>query len=243
MKWPGGSLPKKQRINAGREQPTQDRRSRPPPDGPRIADKARRVGYHRLDAATILARIGSPGCPMAVAIAGHRAWRIGRATRHGRLDQAITPAAACRPRRASASAPPDDPRRRPALPPLAARLVAPEAAPRRPSSLGTPLMPGQVIQPIDLAGALRLAGARDLDIAIARERVCQAMAELEQARSSGCRASTSGPNWIRHDGQAQVVEGPVRTISKSSLFLGATAAAARASAARSRPGARRRSRA
>ncbi|WP_156512747.1 TolC family protein [Planctomyces sp. SH-PL62] len=34
-----------------------------------------------------------------------------------------------------------------------------------------------------------------------------------------------GPNWIRHDGQAQVVEGQVRTISKSSLFLGGTAAA------------------
>src|SRR4051794_39988459 len=41
------------------------------------------------------------------------------------------------------------------------------------SVLGTPLVPGQVIQPIDLPGALRLAGARDLDIAIAKERVSQ----------------------------------------------------------------------
>ena len=89
----------------------------------------------------------------------------------------------------------------------------------------TPLVPGQVIHPIDLVGALRLAGARDLDIAIARERVCQAMAELEQARALWLPSLFIGPNWIRHDGQAQVVEGPVRTISKSSLFLGATAAA------------------
>src|SRR5262245_47202053 len=37
--------------------------------------------------------------------------------------------------------------------------------------VGDPLVPGQMIQPIDLPGALRLAGARDLDIAIARERV------------------------------------------------------------------------
>src|SRR5688500_11564588 len=35
---------------------------------------------------------------------------------------------------------------------------------------GTQLVPGQRIEPIDLGSALRLAGARDLDIAIARER-------------------------------------------------------------------------
>lgn len=91
--------------------------------------------------------------------------------------------------------------------------------------LGTPLVPGQVIQPIDLPSALRLAGANDLDIAIARERVALAVAELQQAQVQWLPSLYIGPNWIRHDGQAQVVEGPVRTISKSSLFLGATAAA------------------
>ena len=34
-----------------------------------------------------------------------------------------------------------------------------------------------------------------------------------------------GPNWIRHDGQVQTVQGQIQTISKSSLFLGGTAAA------------------
>ncbi|MFO0887796.1 MAG: hypothetical protein U0790_01490 [Isosphaeraceae bacterium] len=91
--------------------------------------------------------------------------------------------------------------------------------------LGSPLVPGQEIHPIDLPDALRLAGARDLDIALARERVCAAVAELQQARVQWLPSIYIGPNWIRHDGQAQVVEGPVRTISKSSLFLGATAAA------------------
>jgi len=84
--------------------------------------------------------------------------------------------------------------------------------------LGAPLVPGQAVQPIDLANVLRLAGA-------ARERVSQALAELEEARVLWLPSLFIGPNWIRHDGQAQVVEGPVRTISKSSLFLGATAAA------------------
>ncbi len=91
--------------------------------------------------------------------------------------------------------------------------------------VGGPLVPGQVLQPIDLPSALRLAGAQDLDISIARERVGQAIAELEQARVLWLPSIYVGPNWIRHDGQVQTVQGPIQTVSKSSLFLGATAAA------------------
>lgn len=86
------------------------------------------------------------------------------------------------------------------------------------------LVPDQEIHPIDLAAALKLAGARDLDVAIARSRVAAAAADVRHARALWLPSMFIGPNWIRHDGQAQVVEGPVRTISKSSLFLGATAA-------------------
>ncbi len=100
-----------------------------------------------------------------------------------------------------------------------AHLTAPGDAP------GTPLIPGQVIEPIDLASALKLAGARDLDIALAKERVCQAVAELDQARVLWLPSLYLGPNWIRHDGQVQTVQGQVINTSKSSLFLGGTAAA------------------
>lgn len=86
------------------------------------------------------------------------------------------------------------------------------------------LVPDQEIHPIDLSGALRLAGARDLDIAIARTRVAAAAADVRHARALWLPSVFIGPNWIRHDGQVQIVEGQVRTISKSSLFLGATAA-------------------
>jgi outer membrane protein TolC len=89
---------------------------------------------------------------------------------------------------------------------------------------GSPLVPGEAIFPIDLSGALRLAGARDLDIAIARTRVAQAMAELTRARAIWLPSLFIGPNWIRHDGSAQIVQGQVQQISKSSLFIGATAA-------------------
>lgn len=130
---------------------------------------------------------------------------------------------ASRTRASAPSSPPEEPID---LPPL------PDAAPnieRRPilgstTSVGAPLVPEQVIHPIDLPGALRLAGANDLDIGIARERVSQSLAELQQARVQWLPSLYIGPNWIRHDGQAQVVEGQVRSISKSSLFLGATAA-------------------
>lgn len=90
--------------------------------------------------------------------------------------------------------------------------------------LGAPLITGQAIEPIDLAAALRLGGANDLDIAIARERVCQAIADWQQARVLWLPSLYLGPNWIRHDGQTQIVQGPVVPVSKSSLFLGATAA-------------------
>lgn len=109
-------------------------------------------------------------------------------------------------------------------------VPVPAVAPPAPATdsddqLGSPLVPGQTIQPIDLPDALRLAGARDLDIAIARERVLQSIAELQQARVQWLPSLYLGPNWIRHDGQVQTVQGQIQTISKSSLFLGGTAAA------------------
>ncbi len=106
----------------------------------------------------------------------------------------------------------------------AAEAVQSLPDPASDAALGMPLVPGQAIYPIDLAGALRLAGANDLDIAIARARVAQAVADLSHARAVWLPSLFIGPNWIRHDGTAQIVEGPVRHISKSSLFLGATGA-------------------
>lgn len=108
---------------------------------------------------------------------------------------------------------------------LAAELPPPPRPDVPPASdPGTPLVPGQAILPIDLPAALRLAGARDLDVAIARQRVAEALGELQLARSFWLPSLFFGPNWIRHDGTAQVVEGPVRHISKSSLFMGGTLA-------------------
>jgi outer membrane protein TolC len=83
-----------------------------------------------------------------------------------------------------------------------------------------------VLQPIDLAGALRLAGARDVDIATARQRVLQAVADLEQARALWLPSLFIGPTWYRADGHIQDISGRVITADRSSLFLGGTAALA-----------------
>jgi outer membrane protein TolC len=86
------------------------------------------------------------------------------------------------------------------------------------------LIPGQVLAPIDLAGALRLAGARDLDIAIARQQVWRAIADLQQARALWLPSLFLGPTWYREDGQIQSIDGKVITANRNSLFLGALAA-------------------
>jgi outer membrane protein TolC len=121
-----------------------------------------------------------------------------------------------------------------ALPPPATIAAPARGLPAPPARLTTSaaadlaavgqLAPDQEIHAIDLAGALRLAGARDLDVAIARARVSAAAADVRHARALWLPSMFIGPNWIRHDGQVQIVEGPVRTVSKSSFFLGATAA-------------------
>jgi outer membrane protein TolC len=102
--------------------------------------------------------------------------------------------------------------------------ATPAPPPRLP--LDTELIPGRVVQPIDLANALRLAGARDLDIAVARQQIFAAAADLTAGRALWLPSLFYGPSWYRSDGQIQTVNGQVQTIDRSALFLGGTAALA-----------------
>jgi outer membrane protein TolC len=118
---------------------------------------------------------------------------------------------------------PDREARSPALAlPLA---DAPLPAVPKPATTG-PLVPGQVIQPIDLASALRLAGARDLDIAAARQQVLRALGDLDEARGLWLPSLFTGPTYYRLDGQVQTINGQVITVDRGSLFLGTTASLA-----------------
>lgn len=130
---------------------------------------------------------------------------------------------------ASAPLPAAIPNPPPAPNPSAAPISAPEpAAPAAPTGTGLDLgiLPGRTIEPIDLANALRLAGARHLDIAIARQVVNQSLADLSGARALWLPSLFLGPTWFRADGQIQTVTGQVQTISRNALFLGGVAATA-----------------
>ena len=92
---------------------------------------------------------------------------------------------------------------------------------------GGPLVPGQVVVPIDLAGAIRLAGGAAIWIlplpassSAARSPICS------MPGRSGCRRCSSGPTWYRLDGKVQTITGQVINTSRSSLFIGGLAASA-----------------
>ncbi len=72
---------------------------------------------------------------------------------------------------------PDPPGAAESTPNANTSAATPPPPPRVP--VDTTLIPGRTVEPIDLANALKLAGARDLDIAIARQRILQSAADSE----------------------------------------------------------------
>jgi outer membrane protein TolC len=76
------------------------------------------------------------------------------------------------------------------------------------------------VLPIDLPTALRLVGAANPTVALARERVREAYARLRQAEVSWLPDLRAGFTYARHDGQIQRTEGDVITVSRGSIFVG-----------------------
>ncbi len=109
----------------------------------------------------------------------------------------------------------------PAIKPLAD--PDPPPPPAR-AAVDAALIPGRTIEPIDLISVLRLAGERDLDIAIAKQKVNQALADLDRARVLWLPSLFLGPTYYRADGQVQTITGQVQNVNRGSLFLGGTAA-------------------
>jgi outer membrane protein TolC len=106
---------------------------------------------------------------------------------------------------------------------LPAGLPGEPAPPTRVDGLGAPLFPGQIVQPIDLASTLRMAGGRDLDIATARQRVLRSLADLQEARGLWLPSFFTGPTFYSLNGQVQEINGKVDTVHRDSLSLGTTA--------------------
>jgi outer membrane protein TolC len=80
-------------------------------------------------------------------------------------------------------------------------------------------------QPIDLATALRLAGAQSLDIKLAQEKLTEARANQTSARAQFFPWLAPGVGYRRHDGNTQAVTGEILDVSKQAYSAGATLAA------------------
>jgi len=74
---------------------------------------------------------------------------------------------------------------------------------------------------LDLATALRLAGAQSLDVLIARERVSEARARHDQARQKFFPWLSPGIGYRRHEGNIQDVAGAIFNADKQSYTVGA----------------------
>ncbi|PAW73251.1 MAG: hypothetical protein B9S33_22490 [Pedosphaera sp. Tous-C6FEB] len=75
-------------------------------------------------------------------------------------------------------------------------------------------------QPIDLPTALKLAGAQNLDVQIARERLREAEAQRDAAIYNFFPWVTPGVGYKRHDGRIQDVTGNLFDTSKQQLTPG-----------------------
>src|SRR5262245_47908649 len=74
--------------------------------------------------------------------------------------------------------------------------------------------------PINLPTALALAQAKPLDIALASQRLQQALAQEQRAKTLWLPTILAGVDYTRHDGQLQDVAGNVFGTSKQSFMAG-----------------------
>ncbi len=83
-----------------------------------------------------------------------------------------------------------------------------------------PPSPAPASYPIDLATALRLAGANNLQIQFTRHRLQASLARLEGAQAMWLPSISAGPEYAKHDGRIQATEGQIIDASKSAAFFG-----------------------
>lgn len=79
---------------------------------------------------------------------------------------------------------------------------------------------GQRNMPIDLPTALRLANAQNLQVALAREQIRQALARVEAAQVLWLPSIRGGLNYNRHDGAIQAVDGTQFNTSRGAFYSG-----------------------
>lgn len=91
--------------------------------------------------------------------------------------------------------------------------------PAPPVPWAPPVLRGEAL-PINLPTALKLAGARSMDVAIASERIQQASAQHQQAKYAWLPTITMGADYLRHDGRYQEAGGGIINPSRTSFMAG-----------------------
>ena len=85
----------------------------------------------------------------------------------------------------------------------------------------TILQPGE--SPIDLATALRLAGAQNPELLLSRERISEAAARQQLAAAQLLPNLNVGANLDSHRGVLQQSNGNILSVQRSALYVGAGA--------------------
>ncbi len=98
---------------------------------------------------------------------------------------------------------------------LADTLQMPEFSEEMP-----PGVVAEEVHSIDLPSALQLAGANNLQIALARERISQAAARAAAANALWIPSISAGVVYNNHSGRLQETEGQILEVSRNSLFVG-----------------------
>jgi outer membrane protein TolC len=94
----------------------------------------------------------------------------------------------------------------------------------KPGGAGAPRVAGQPeATQIDLASALQLAGVRNPEIMLARERVTETMAIRQFAAAQILPNINGGTNYDTHSGNLQQSSGHILDVSRSALYFGAGA--------------------
>jgi outer membrane protein TolC len=81
--------------------------------------------------------------------------------------------------------------------------------------------PADAVYPITLTAALKLAGSRPLDIAVADQQVALAAAQLDRAKLAWVPNVVVGLDYFRHEGGQQNFAGDIVRSSRGSYMVGA----------------------
>jgi outer membrane protein TolC len=79
--------------------------------------------------------------------------------------------------------------------------------------------------PIDLASALAMTDGQNPQVALARERIAEAEAQLTRARAMWLPSIRGGVNYNKHEGTIQSVAGPIFPTSRNAFYTGLGASA------------------